>query len=198
MLSFPVPLHAPILSWIEDHPDHQLVEWVRERLTPDTWSHLVCAGMLVHLFQHPDPKAAVERLLNGVPEPLTIRSYGWAVNWTKSEEDEVQELFLAEIDLIRARLEELDPDDSDYEQDLLELCLRRDELHGVWLLLHAIGKTERVSSSVYVLDAYAGARIGWRHKEIPRVDNEQLYRAYQNMNYDDYLWWIWPVIPTSS
>jgi hypothetical protein len=190
-------LLAPILHWIEDHPDNQLAVWVGQRITPDTWSHLVCAGMLVRLLEYPDPKQAVERLLQGLPDPLTVRPYGWAVNWTKSQEDEVQELFLAEIDMIVKGLEELDPNDPVYEQDLIELCVRRDELEGVGLLLFAIGKAERVSSYKLMLDAHASEQLGWSRENLPQVENKRLYRAYQTMNYDEDLWWLWPVVPTS-
>jgi len=190
-------LTVPIQEWVGDYAsDPDFLSWIRDRIRGrDPWSVVVVVGML-RLFNHPDPQSVASKVLAGIPDTIVARPLVWIRGLNINGIETVIDLCLAEIDLLHERIDSLSSDSADYVDDILEVCIRRDELAGVQILLLEEGYALRVNSALVVLDSHAEIKLESLKAEVGLpsfVGNGRLYRAYQCFGYGDQHWWLWLV-----
>jgi hypothetical protein len=148
---------APIATWLTHLDDRWLHDQVTARLVaPTSWDYGSVAGMLTRLVEFRDPRAAVQRILAGQPEPLHAEPRKWARALPPPQLRTLQSLALAEVDILHEAIRELrksvDNDEPEWQGEWSYLCQRRDDLESVRVLLHEAGADARLSEALRRLD----------------------------------------------
>lgn len=191
---FPV-FHAPpcveplaeigsdLATWCTACDDAWLVDQVRARVLDDPWEHAVAVGLYARSLEPQSGeriRQVVERLSAGEVDEDFARASRWARALGPEQRRSIEDLALAEVDRLHARItdlaETMDLDDPSWREDLAELCRARDDLQGVRLLLIEAGAGRRIGASLPHLDA-EGKLLLWSLPRVIAVEDEQLRRA---------------------
>ena len=191
------PVRAPLDEWSAACSDPWLVEELQRRSSlDDAWQHAVAAGLGMRLPAPPaDAARQVNQILSGeVPREVSpIRE--WARQLSTQQTETLVDLGLAVADRVGGTVDdlylEMAPAEPWWRSSLHAVCLERDDLECVRLVL-VEGKAEgRVSGALDGLDM-SGRRL---IASIPRVlllPDERLYRA-QLADYE--AWWATLAVP---
>jgi hypothetical protein len=175
-------------------------EWLSRQIAADSsisesWRAAVTVGMFARLYEPPSgerPRAIVQAILRGELEESIARPRRWVRSLTASQLETLQDLALAEADLVLRTIESLDatyePTEPDWQRQLLEICRRREDVEGVSLLLHEAGADRRLTSGLGLLDDIGRAFMFDVPIRIAPFD-ERLRRV---ASFDPEAWWAEP------
>ena len=186
-------LDAPIADWCADCDDTWLADAVASRAaSQDPWNDAVAVGMYRRLHEPSSADSAaqaVEDLLAGRVSPQTGPPLAWLDGMTTAQLQTVEDLALAEVDLIHAQIEQLGrdvvPDSEEWREDLLEILHRRDDLEGVRGILFERDRSTRLNAALTALDAI-GSRFVGTTPDVAPFDDERLNRTWLR---DASAWW---------
>lgn len=186
-------LGCPIEEWLGDCQDCELAAWVREHVeVGGAWHRVVAAGIYARLLnaRGGDARQVVGDLLAGRPDPELARPLRWARSLSAEMLDDLEDLALAEVDLLRERVERLrerlEMEDETWRADLLSAFHRRDDLEGLHVLLTEANHAERLAMALDGLD-HAGERLMIGFPREIHFDDPRLRRAALG---DPRAWWV--------
>lgn len=169
MFDFPVP---PIMEWCGS--DVWLRNATQEVLLeqPCVWNSSVCAGMISRLQEEPpieDQRRMIQDLLAGVPNEELEKVANWVHQLTEEQHEEIEDLALAEEELLGLFLEELrkeyNPECFFWPMDVCSLFHRRDDLASIQVVLRETSKGNRLNAALRCLDeeglAFVNALPKW-------------------------------------
>jgi hypothetical protein len=168
------PLDPPLAEWRAG----ATAPWLRARLERlagqrDAWSRAVAAGLLA---------------LHGEP-PTGVRVRVWARGLGPAERETLEDLAMARAsrlhDVLADLEDDLTPSAEGWRARLRSLCLARDELDGVVVLLGETARPNDLLTAIGDLDAEAGDFFE-ALPQPPFIDDDQL-RAAGDL--DPEAWW---------
>jgi hypothetical protein len=184
---------APVVDWVAESGDLWLSEQVGELAAAgDTWSIAVAAGMCAGLLEPgsaASTRGIVAATLRGTVDPQRARPRSWARSLTPSQLSTLERLALAELDRLHEGLEAVarssEADDADWRADWVEVCVTRQGIEGVALLLGEARRARPLREALDVVDREGRRlRLGIPLTDIPT--NEVLRRATLR---DPFCWW---------
>jgi hypothetical protein len=183
---------SPIREWVSECEDTWLRQQILTRLaTGGMWAEIVSTGMFARLEQWSKTRVReiVAKQLSGHADPQVARPWRWVRSLPHDQLDAVEGLALAEIDLLQRTMDEslrmVEPGDSDWLEDLREICHRRDDVECVWRLLSEVKAAHRVKSLLTNVDATGDAFVAGI-SGLVILDDERLTRVAQGQ---PSAWW---------
>lgn len=176
----------PAESMLEDQD-----QWTRDFIAfqlevHDSWHNAVAAGAYLRFATLPK-RAPLPTFASESP------AHRWVSGLTEAQRAAVLARLDARLDVLWMHLEALDvtvaSHDQDWLDDLRRLCLERDDLESVRLLMNWPTTNTRMEERIYGLDALAEDAMLAIPRAV-RLDDEQLYRAAVDTPLS---WWTIPV-----
>lgn len=195
-------IEAPLNRWLEDCRDSWIARELRQRVElRDPWQTAVVVGLYARLLDGDaeQRRADVTAILRGEAPAPTARVLEWASALTTAQIVTLKRLAEAEALIVTDRLTDLaehgNPADEVWEDEIQELCRRRDDLECVWQLLPPLDSDEPLVRLVADLDR-AGARVSTLSPFVTELADERLWRV--RLGNPDAWWAASAICPNSD
>ncbi len=173
----PFELNIPVAQILAEADDPWLKETLQLLTGPSlpgaTWEHAVAAGLSVRHGSTKDATRVIKDMLKGGDGPPPSAAVLWMRGASQIERDTIRYFTLAEVDLLHTALDDVLADmltTGQWVQASIEaLMRRREELEGVFVLLHDFG----LALALQTLDARARRLL----PVLSPVTDELLWRA---------------------
>lgn len=147
-----------VLAWLADLADEWLKTTIRARVGDGSnlWNVVVATALYGRLLSGtPNEKRRVLSAIDrGRADWQISRPRSWFVNLPSDQIDRVEELALAELDMIEESIVHLkDLDQSQQSRELIKICHRRDDLQAVRVLLQHVRPDGRVAMALNDFDS---------------------------------------------
>lgn len=147
----PLAVRSDLLAWIPGLDDPWLEAELTARLASGSdWQHAVAIGMLSRLWQ---PRGAVAH-------ELFRRPRRWIEAQAPAQCEALTRRAMAVVDrladVFERLVEDVRPDDLEWQEEMLQVWHARDDVEGVRLLLSAVGHAERLEAALEPVDGEAG------------------------------------------
>jgi hypothetical protein len=195
----PVSVRAPLGEWVADCPDSWLAGELRTRAAAtDSWSQAVATGLHARLLT-PDSsdttRRIVEATMQGLVHELLRRPRKWASELRQEQRAFLENQALAQADPLFDEIDQLGIrpaiDEPPWREQLRVVCLKRDDLESVRVVLDQGNGSPELEATLDALDR-RGFEFIHTLPWVATLEDKRLRRASLA---DPDAWWAEPAAP---